>query len=313
MQRHLMIKRASWIGIAGNAFLSVMKLVLGAVSGSMALVGDGIDSATDIVASLITLFAAGILAKPPDPGHPYGHGRAETVATKLLAFMIFFAGAQFMIGTMGRVLGGGSLKKPGILAVYAALASIAGKWFLARVQHRLAKKTQSPMLEATAKNMESDLLISGSVLAGLGLTYWLDFAAADLLVALGIGGWVMKSAWGLFMEASSETMEETRDLTIYKTLFELVARVEGAHHPHRTRVRRFGELLFIDMDIEVDPHLPVWKAHGIAHKVEEKIRGAVPSVYDIMVHIEPLGCDRDQEKYGLSKEIIRDNEPTEED
>ncbi len=304
MDRNRQIKTASWIGIAGNMLLSAAKLVVGVLSGSMAVIGDGIDSATDIVMSLITLFAAGIMERPPDPKHPYGYGRAETVATKLLSFMIFFAGAQFMISTLSRFKSIDTLERPDVLAVYVTLASIAGKFILSRIQHLMAKKSGSAMIAATAKNMQNDILISIAVLLGLGFTFALDLPIMDLFTAFCISIWVMKSALGIFLETSSEIMEETKDLSIYDTLFKIVEKVEGAHHPHRTRVRKFGDILYVDMDIEVDGELPVKEAHLIAHELERKIHEEIEEVYDIMVHIEPLGCTMKDEKFGLSQEII---------
>lgn len=308
MEKDKRIRQASWIGIWGNGLLSLAKLILGFLSGSMAVVGDGIDSATDIIMSLITLFAAGIMAKPPDPGHPYGHGRAETVATKLLSFMIFFAGAQFMISTLSRFFAPEVLQKPSSLAIYVTLASIAGKWILSRVQHAMAKKTGSLMIEATARNMQNDIFISMAVLAGLGFTYVLDQPILDLITAFGISLWVMKSAFGIFLQTSSEVMEETKDLSIYDTLFQIVSSVEGAYNPHKTRVRKFGDLLYVDMDIEVQGDLTVREAHLIANEVERRIHEKIESVYDIMVHVEPLGCAMQGEKFGLSREIIRNEE-----
>ncbi len=88
----------------GNAFLSVIKIIAGFLSGSMALVADGIDSAGDIFGSLITLFTARIIAKPPNMRHPYGYDKADTIASKLLAFIIFFAGAQLAISSSQRII-----------------------------------------------------------------------------------------------------------------------------------------------------------------------------------------------------------------
>ena len=90
------IVSASWIGIVGNGVLAVAKLIVGFLSRSAAVVGDGVDSALDVLTSTITLVAARITAKPPDVDHPYGHTRAETIATKSLSFVIFFAGAQLV-------------------------------------------------------------------------------------------------------------------------------------------------------------------------------------------------------------------------
>jgi cation diffusion facilitator family transporter len=102
--RESRIKKASWVGIVGNALLSILKIFVGFVSGSVAVVADGIDSASDILTSVVTLIAANVIAKPPDPKYPYGYIKADTIATKVLAFIIFFAGAQMAISTIGTLI-----------------------------------------------------------------------------------------------------------------------------------------------------------------------------------------------------------------
>ena len=102
------IKKASWVGIFGNAFLSFMKIVAGFISGSLAVVADGVDSSSDIITSVITLITARILTKPPNKKYPYGYEKADTIATKLLSFIIFFAGAQLFIATIRKLISGGT-------------------------------------------------------------------------------------------------------------------------------------------------------------------------------------------------------------
>ena len=100
--REKKIIRASRISIAGNTFLAVLKILVGLIAGSLAVVADGVDSAGDIAASLVTLYTAYIIARPPDRKHPYGYSKADTIATKILAFIIFFAGAQLAIVSVSR-------------------------------------------------------------------------------------------------------------------------------------------------------------------------------------------------------------------
>jgi cation diffusion facilitator family transporter len=102
--RQQKIIRASWVSITGNTILSVMKISVGLAAGSLAVVGDGIDSASDIVASVITLIAAFIITKPPNPKYPYGYEKADTLASKVLSFIIFFAGAQLAISSVNRLI-----------------------------------------------------------------------------------------------------------------------------------------------------------------------------------------------------------------
>src|SRR6056297_3607957 len=134
------IKLASWIGITGNAFLALLKIIAGIISGSLAVVADGIDSATDVLGSVVTIFTAVIINQPPDPEHPFGHSRAETLATAILAFIIFFAGAQLMLTTIGSFIKGETPTIPSILGAYVIIISIVGKMLLALSQYYLGKK-----------------------------------------------------------------------------------------------------------------------------------------------------------------------------
>ena len=112
------IKKASWVSIAGNALLSALKIAVGFLSGSLAVVADGVDSAGDIITSVITLITANIVSKPPSKKYPYGYGKADTIATKALSFIIFFAGAQLFITTLRKLIQGGNTEMPSRAAVY---------------------------------------------------------------------------------------------------------------------------------------------------------------------------------------------------
>lgn len=299
-KRTRLIRLASYTGIAGNLLLATLKILTGLYAGSLAVLGDGIDTSTDIATSIITLVASRIMIKPPDLEHPYGHTRAETVATKLLSFIIFFAGAQLILSTLRRLFAGEPLQMPDPVAIYVTLASIAGKALLALSQAHIGKKTQSSMLMANGKNMQSDILISSAVLVGLVLTRLLQIPVLDSVAALLVGLWILRTAYGIFMETSLELMDGLKDPTIYPVIFQAVDSVSGAVNPHRTRVRKLANMYIIDLDIEVEGTLSVHRAHGIAARVEKTIKERLDNVYDVVVHVEPLGNVEQDERFGLS-------------
>ncbi|MDR2745883.1 MAG: cation diffusion facilitator family transporter [Treponema sp.] len=299
------IRTASLIALFGNLALGVFKIAGGLLADSMAVLGDGIDSLVDIVIALMALVVSRVVSRPADQGHPWGHGRAETVATALLAFLLFFAGAQLILNSAGRLISGGAREIPGKLAVIAALVSIAGKLLLALVQYRFGKKADSAMLRANAKNMGADVILSAGVLTGLGFSIGSGTAAIDSITAILVGLWVIRSAVGIFIEANLELMDGSAGVEAYQEVFEAVRSVGGAANPHRTRMRRIAGLWDIDIDIEVAPDLTVSAAHGIATQVERAIKDRVEGIYDIMVHVEPSGDHPQGEGYGLSeKEIL---------
>ena len=296
--RTKLIKRASWAAIAGNGALAAVKILVGITSGSLAVVGAGIDTATDIVTSVVTLFAAGIISKPPDREHPYGHMRAETVATKLVSFVIFFAGAQLALKSGGLLMAGEARAVPGVSAVYVTIISIAGKIILAYLLLSTGKRNDSPMLIANGKNMTSDILISASVLVGLAFTRLLRVPILDPIFALLVSIWVMKTAVSIFIESSAETMDTLRDGSVYDEVFTAVDEVAGASNPHRARIRKIGTDYDIDLDIEVDGAISVEDGHQIALAVEDRIKERLSNVYDVMVHVEPMGNVEENEAYG---------------
>jgi cation diffusion facilitator family transporter len=298
IDRAAILKKASLIALVGNALLAAAKLAIGFFSGSLAVVGDGLDSSTDVVIAIVALFTARIVDKPGDREHPYGHSRAETVATTLLAFIVFFAGSQLLVRTASALITNEAAELPSMLAITVTIISIAGKLLLSWSQVHYGKKTGSSMLIANGKNMRGDVVISASVLVGLCFTFLLRMPILDRVTALLVSFWIIKVAAGIFREANTELMDGTAGEGPYGEIFTAVSSVPAAGNPHRTRVRRLGSLLIVDLDIEVDPELSVAAAHAIAIEVERAIKLALPEVYDIIVHIEPRG-NAENERFGL--------------
>ncbi|MDR0730605.1 MAG: cation diffusion facilitator family transporter [Treponema sp.] len=299
--RASLIRTASITAVLGNFALSTLKISVGLYAQSLAVVGDGIDSGVDVLIAIMSLVVARVISRPADAGHPWGHGRAETVATALLSFTLFFAGGQLILSSAHNLLLGRVMEIPGTPALIVTGVSIAGKLLLAWSQYLFGKKTDSAMLRANAKNMAGDVFISVAVLLGLFLSRVLGMGIIDPVVAILVGFWVIRQAVGIFLEANAELMDGS-SVESYKAVFEAVRSVKKAGNPHRTRMRRIAGLWDIDIDIEVDPDITVREAHHVATEVELAIKSRVEGVYDIMVHVEPVGDSGNQEGFGLREE-----------
>jgi len=306
MQREKMIIRVSWLAIVGNGLLATLKLSVGFVSGSFAVIADGIDSASDIVSSLVVLIAAKIIARPPNIKFPYGYKKADTVATKVLSFVIFFAGAQLAYSTITILVKGSVMETPSSLAIWVTIISILGKLILTLVLFRTGNQVESPMLIANAKNMRNDILISVSVLGSLLFTVLLQEPLIDRLIALIISSFIMYQAFKIFIKSNIDLMDGIDNTEVYGRLFEAVNSVHGAHNPHRVRARKIGNHYMVNLDIEVDPDLSVREAHDIAKNVENSIKSKLKNIYDIMVHVEPMGNLEEDEIYGITESDITD-------
>lgn len=300
--RAALIRKASVIAFAGNSVLALLKVAVGLATGSLAVLGDGMDSGTDVAIAIMSLFALKIAEKPGDAEHPYGHSRAETLATAALSFIVFFAGAQLFLGALRGLLAADNPPLPGPLALWVSGLSVAGKSLLAWGQYSIGRRAGSALLIANGKNMSGDVATSASVLIGLGIGRAFGLHWFDRVLALLVSLWIVKNAVGIYLEANTELMEGTTDKGPYVEVFAAVAEVAGAGNPHRTRVRRLGAYLVVDLDIEVEPTLSVAAAHDIAVSVERAIVARLPEVYDVVVHVEPRGNKEDGERYGLRPE-----------
>ena len=302
--RDKVLIRTSWVSTIGNTILSVAKIVIGLFAGSLAVLGDGIDSATDVIISIVMLFTAKIINRPPSRKYAYGYEKAEGIATKILSLVIFYAGVQMLISSIQSMFSDEVKELPATIAIYVTVFSIVGKLLLAWYQYKQGKRVNSSMLTANAVNMRNDVLISTGVLVGLIFTFVFNLPILDSVTGLLISLFIIKSGISIFMDSNVELMDGVKDESVYNKIFEAVDKVPGASNPHRVRSRQLGNMYMIALDIEVDGNITLNQAHEIAHEVEKSIKDTIENVYDIMIHVEPAGQCHEIEKFGISKEMI---------
>lgn len=295
------IRNASIFSTVLNGILALGKITIGFISGSLAVLSDGLDSAGDVLSSIIMIFTSRLMNKPPNIKFPYGYDKAESIASKSISFFIFFAGAQLVFSAIKKLFIFEESPIPGMLAIYVTVISIVVKIVLSLHQKKKAKELNSHMLKANAKNMQNDVLISGSVLLGLVLTQTFGLYQIDVLIGLGIGLYIMWTAYRIFITSNVELMDGIEDPSIYNKIFEAVAEVDGAYNPHKARIRQMGSQYVVAIDIEVDGAITVTKSHEIAAELEKTIKKKIPNVYDILVHMEPYGQSEEDEKFGISR------------
>lgn len=302
--REKILLRTSVISIIGNTVLSLFKIVAGLLSGSMAVLSDGIDSATDSLTSFVMLFTVRIMSRPPDSKYVYGYQKAESIATKLLSFIIFSAGAYMLITSIQSFFNYQNKEFPTMLAIYVTIASIVGKLLLTVYQYKQGRKVDSSMLKANAINMRNDTIVSLGVLVGLVLTFTLKMPILDSVISLVISIFIIYSSIRIFMDSNVELMDGVDDVSVYNKIFEAVDKVKVASNPHRVRSRQIGHAYMIVLDIEADGSISLNEAHAIAEEVERSIKSSVENVYDIVVHVEPKGKHLPEEKFGIDREML---------
>lgn len=305
--RDKILIKTSWVSTIGNAILSLAKIIVGLISGSLAVLGDGIDSATDVIISIVMIFTARIMSKPPSRKYVFGYEKAESIATKVLSLVIFYAGVQMLFSSIGRLISDEERELPGIIAIYVTVLSIIGKIGLSLYQQRQGKKVNSSMLIANAKNMQNDVIISIGVLLGLFFTFILKLPILDSVTGLIISLFIIKTSVTIFMDSNVELMDGVKDETVYNRIFEAVAKVQEVTNPHRVRSRQVGNMYIIQLDIEADGNISLNEAHALAEEVERNIRESIENVYDITVHVEPTGSHSIDEQFGIDKNMIEKN------
>ena len=142
-KREQILIRTSWISTIGNAILSTSKIIVGLWAGSLAVLGDGIDSATDVIISIVMIFTARIISQPPSKKYVFGYEKAEGIATKILSLVIFYAGVQMLISSIGSIFSEEAKEIPSAIAIYVTIFSIIGKLLLALYQSNCLYSTPS--------------------------------------------------------------------------------------------------------------------------------------------------------------------------
>lgn len=303
VSRDKVLVRAAWVSTIGNTLLSAAKIAIGLIGGSLAVLGDGIDSATDVVISVVMIITAGIINRPPSRKFSYGYEKAEGIATMILSLVIFYAGAQMFVSSIESMISDEPRVLPSMLTIWVTVFSIIGKLLLALYQYRQGRKVNSQMLTANAVNMRNDVLISVGVLIGLAFTFIFDLPILDSITGLIISMFIIKSSITIFIGSNIELMDGVQDEGVYRKIFEAVERVPGATNPH-VRSRQISGMYMIMLHIEVDGNMTLNKAHDIAHQVEDSIKASIENIYDIVVHVEPKGESHLEEKFTVDPDML---------
>ena len=273
------------VGGVINAGLFALKFGLGLLSGSMALVADGIHSLSDLATDLVVIGGIRLADRPADRSHAYGHGKFETLAGLAVALALLVAGAWLIWDSaVGSRVGGGH--PPGVMIMAVAGLSILVKEGLYRVTCRTARRVHSTALQANAWHHRTDALSSVAVLLG-GAATALGYPGGDKVAAVVVGAMVLMAALRILGRAFHELVEGALSEEEQRTIARAIESVDGVQGWHRLRTRRLGRQALVDVHIQVDPAMPVREAHDIATRVERTVSQALGERASVVVHVEP--------------------------
>jgi cation diffusion facilitator family transporter len=280
-----MADRAIVIGFWINACLMVLKLLAGYFGKSEAVFADGLESACDFVAMLFAMVALKIGRKPLDSTHPYGHGKAESIAAIFVSLVIVVTGCAILYTSIMTMVARDYVE-PQLIAVLAALATIIIKETLYRYTRSIAKKLDSPAVEAIAKDHRKDALTSIATLIGVTWAFW-GAALMDPLAAGLTAFFIFYIGGKTFIGATYDLMDGRPPTDLIAAVTAMTEKVPGIEHVHQIRCRRSGQYLIVDLKLDMDPNMTVKQSHAITVEVKRLIFERFPNVGDVMVHVNP--------------------------
>jgi len=276
-------EKGAIISIIAYIGLTAIKMMIGYMSNSEALKADGLNNATDIIASIAVLIGLRLAQRPADKDHTYGHWKAETVASLVASFIMMVVGIQVLYEAITSVFQGKS-ESPDIFAVWTGIFCAAVMYLVYRYNKRLALKIKSQAVMAAAKDNISDAWVSiGTVIGIIGSQFGLPWL--DPLTAVAVGFLICKTAWDIFREATHH-LTDGFDEELIKEYRSTIANVDGVEAVKDLRARNYGNNAVVDVVILVRSDLDLQKAHDISTNVEDELLRE-HEVYTVHVHVEP--------------------------
>ncbi len=280
--------KVSFITILQNVLLSVFKLFAGIFAHSNAMISDAIHSASDVFSTIIVIIGVKLASKDSDKEHPYGHERLECVAAIVLSIVLLYTGIKIGSQAVKDIIGGNyqNLQKPGVLALVAAVVSIATKEIMYWYTRHYAKKIDSSALMADAWHHRSDALSSVGALVGIGGAM-MGFPVMDSIASIVIFVFIAKAAYDIFKDAMDKMVDHSCDDATEKEMRDFVLAQNEVLGIDLLHTRIFGNKIYVDVEIGVNGSYPLRKAHEIAEEVHEGIEKNFPKVKHVMVHVNP--------------------------
>jgi cation diffusion facilitator family transporter len=279
--------RITFLGMITNAVLTTGKLAAGLIGHSHALVADAVESLSDVVSSLVVWRGVLVAAEPADAEHPYGHGKAEPLSSAVVATMLLVAALWISVEAIRDILR--PIRGPAPFTLVVLLAVILIKEVLFRFVRSEGDSIDSSLIRTDAWHHRSDAITSAFAFLGISIALigGPRYAVADNYAAILAAIVIAWNGWHLLRPAMDELMDTSPPRDLREQIETLAAETPQVRRVEKCLVRKMGYQYFVDMHIEVDPTMTVSHAHSIAHDVKDRVREKLPSVADVLVHVEP--------------------------
>ncbi len=291
---------ASMVGVISNIILSVVKIIIGIISGSVSVLADGVNNVFDVMSAVVTIIGVKLSKRPPDKEHPYGHGRIEYLAAMIICIFVFAVGVQFLFASFKR-LKNDTIDSYSNIAFVLILVSIAVKVYLYNFYRTIGHKINSTPLLATGTDALGDVLVTSVVMVNIISNKFFGFHV-DGIAGIIVSIFIIYSAYSLIKDTITDIIGASPDEDMIKELKKKINSYDHVVDSHDYRIVSFGpEDKFAIVDVELPHHMDIYTAHSIVSEIEREVGDEMN--LRLIIHIEPQGMT--SEKYvKVNKKIM---------
>jgi cation diffusion facilitator family transporter len=275
------------VGLSSNVILAAIKIVTGIIGNSYALLADGIESTLDIFSSVVVLGGIKISSMPADENHPYGHGKAESLAAMTVSLILVMVGIGIAVKSALEIMQ--PHHTPAVFTLIVLVGVIIVKETLFRFLFSVGESVDSLSLKTEAWHHRSDALTSAAAFIGISIAIigGKGYEKADDWAALAASGIIVFNGINMLKGAVKEIMDYAPNPETEETIRSIAGRVAGVAAIEKCRVRKSGLNLFVDIHVQVNGQMQVHEAHAIGHEVKDALITSSLGIADVLVHIEP--------------------------
>lgn len=290
--REKKIREITTIGAIVNIILTVLKIFVGLIGRSAAMVADGVHSLSDLLSDIVVLIFSHISSKGRDKGHAFGHGKFETLATLIVSLILIVVGGSLMANGIQEIIdivNGKTIPTPGLIALWAAIISIIAKEVLYQVTAKVGREVNSPVVLANAWHHRSDAFSSIGALIGIGGAILLGekWVILDPIVSCGISIFIIVIAVKMSIPCLAELLDSSLPEDIENEIIKTALSINGVDDIHNLKTRRNGISYIIYAHIVVDAKITVTQAHEITTNVEKALISKFGTETQVNIHVEP--------------------------
>jgi cation diffusion facilitator family transporter len=279
--------RSAQFGVLANTTLAVVKLIAGLLGNSYALVADAIESTADILASLIVWGGLRLSVRDPNEQYPFGYGKAEPLAATVVGFMLVGAAVGIAVEAVAEIRAPHEGPAPWTLGVLVVV--VLAKMILSRQVGSVAAAIGSSAVKADAWHHMSDAITSGAAFVGIAIALWggRGWEAADDWAALAAAVIILVNAWLIIRPSLEDLMDRMPGHDVVARVRQTATDVDGVRAVEKLAVRKSGMTYRVTIHVQADASMSLHEAHVLSGKVKSAIRGAMPQVQNVLVHMEP--------------------------